>query len=88
MQASSARDLAEVRHVELAWADREPHMLQGADGTAAAAWGLGCFYTRKGRLLMRTAEIKRRFLAHFERNGHTIVPSAPLPAIDDRTCCS
>ena len=33
--------------------------------------------------LMRTAEIKRRFLAHFEANGHTVVPSAPLPAIDD-----
>jgi len=32
---------------------------------------------------MRTAEIKRRFLAHFEANGHTPVPSAPLPAIDD-----
>jgi alanyl-tRNA synthetase len=32
---------------------------------------------------MRTAEIKRRFLDHFERNGHTVVPSAPLPAIDD-----
>jgi alanyl-tRNA synthetase len=32
---------------------------------------------------MRTAEIKRRFLAHFESNGHSIVPSAPLPAIDD-----
>jgi len=32
---------------------------------------------------MRTAEIKRRFLAHFEANGHTVVPSAPLPAIDD-----
>jgi alanyl-tRNA synthetase len=32
---------------------------------------------------MRTAEIKRRFLAHFENNGHTVVPSAPLPAIDD-----
>ena len=32
---------------------------------------------------MRTAEIKRRFLAHFEQNGHTVVPSAPLPAIDD-----
>jgi alanyl-tRNA synthetase len=32
---------------------------------------------------MRTAEIKRRFLAHFEENGHTVVPSAPLPAIDD-----
>jgi alanyl-tRNA synthetase len=32
---------------------------------------------------MRTAEIKRRFLAHFEANGHTIVPSAPLPAVDD-----
>ncbi|MBT8224271.1 MAG: alanine--tRNA ligase [Dactylosporangium sp.] len=32
---------------------------------------------------MRTAEIKRRFLAHFETNGHTVVPSAPLPAIDD-----
>jgi alanyl-tRNA synthetase len=32
---------------------------------------------------MRTAEIKRRFLAHFEAAGHTVVPSAPLPAIDD-----
>src|SRR5262245_27367408 len=31
---------------------------------------------------MRTAEIKRRFLAHFERNGHTVVPSAPLPTQD------
>ncbi|WP_432975518.1 alanine--tRNA ligase [Dactylosporangium sp. CA-233914] len=32
---------------------------------------------------MRTAEIKRRFLAHFEGAGHTVVPSAPLPAVDD-----
>jgi alanyl-tRNA synthetase len=32
---------------------------------------------------MRTAEIKRRFLAHFEADGHTAVPSAPLPAVDD-----
>src|SRR5438477_3168598 len=32
---------------------------------------------------MRTAEIKRRFLAHFEANGHHVVPSAPLPAIED-----
>ncbi|GAA1038302.1 alanine--tRNA ligase [Virgisporangium ochraceum] len=32
---------------------------------------------------MKTAEIRRRFLAHFEANGHTVVPSAPLPAIDD-----
>ena len=32
---------------------------------------------------MRTAEIKRRFLAHFEANGHTVVPSAPLPASED-----
>jgi alanyl-tRNA synthetase len=32
---------------------------------------------------MKTAEIKRRFLSHFERAGHTVVPSAPLPAIDD-----
>ena len=32
---------------------------------------------------MRTAEIRRRFLAHFEANGHTIVPSAALPAIED-----
>ncbi|GAA4686430.1 alanine--tRNA ligase [Phytohabitans rumicis] len=32
---------------------------------------------------MKTAEIKRRFLAHFEANGHSVVPSAPLPAIDD-----
>jgi alanyl-tRNA synthetase len=32
---------------------------------------------------MRTAEIKRRFLAHFEADGHTVVPSVPLPAVDD-----
>jgi alanyl-tRNA synthetase len=32
---------------------------------------------------MRTAEIKRRFLAHFEANGHAVVPSAALPAVDD-----
>ncbi|MDG6102873.1 alanine--tRNA ligase [Dactylosporangium aurantiacum] len=32
---------------------------------------------------MKTAEIKRRFLAHFEGAGHTVVPSAPLPAIAD-----
>ena len=32
---------------------------------------------------MRTAEIRRRFLAHFAAAGHTVVPSAPLPAIDD-----
>ena len=31
---------------------------------------------------MQTAEIRRRFLAHFERNGHTPVPSAPLPYQD------
>ncbi|MFC0037247.1 alanine--tRNA ligase [Actinomadura rayongensis] len=31
---------------------------------------------------MRTAEVKRRFLAHFEARGHTVVPSAPLPAAD------
>ena len=27
---------------------------------------------------MKTAEIRRRFLAHFENAGHTVVPSAPL----------
>lgn len=32
---------------------------------------------------MKTAEIRRRYLAHFEANGHTVVPSAPLPAISD-----
>ena len=31
---------------------------------------------------MKTAEIKRRFLAHFEANGHTVVPSLPLPFDD------
>src|SRR5246127_2062178 len=31
---------------------------------------------------MRTAEIRQRFLAHFERNGHIVVPSAPLPFDD------
>ena len=31
---------------------------------------------------MQTAEIKRRFLGYFERTGHVIVPSAPLPFDD------
>ncbi|MFI9550540.1 alanine--tRNA ligase [Nonomuraea endophytica] len=31
---------------------------------------------------MRTAEVKRRFLDHFSAAGHTVVPSAPLPADD------
>jgi alanyl-tRNA synthetase len=29
-----------------------------------------------------TAEIRARFLGHFERNGHVVVPSAPLPFDD------
>ena len=32
---------------------------------------------------MKTAKIKRRYLAFFEANGHAVVPSAPLPAVDD-----
>ncbi|WP_025274830.1 alanine--tRNA ligase [Haloglycomyces albus] len=32
---------------------------------------------------METAEIRRRFLTFFESQGHTVVPSAPLPAIED-----
>ncbi|WP_242882155.1 alanine--tRNA ligase [Actinomadura litoris] len=31
---------------------------------------------------MRTAEVKRRFLAHFEAAGHRVAASAPLPADD------
>ena len=31
---------------------------------------------------MRTAEIRRRFLAHFEARGHTVVPSASLISDD------
>ncbi|WP_375475268.1 alanine--tRNA ligase [uncultured Jatrophihabitans sp.] len=31
---------------------------------------------------MRSADIRARFLGHFERNGHTVVPSAPLPFED------
>ncbi|MFV0319426.1 MAG: alanine--tRNA ligase [Microbacterium sp.] len=31
---------------------------------------------------MKTAEISRRFLQYFEKNGHTIVPSAPLVTDD------
>jgi len=31
---------------------------------------------------VRTAEIRRRFLGHFEAAGHTVVPSAPLPFDD------
>jgi len=31
---------------------------------------------------VRSAEVRRRFLAHFESNGHVVVPSAPLPFED------
>src|SRR6476469_4963020 len=31
---------------------------------------------------MRTSEVRRRFLAHFQADGHTVVPSAPLPFDD------
>jgi alanyl-tRNA synthetase len=31
---------------------------------------------------METSEIRRRFLKYFEDRGHTVVPSAPLPASD------
>jgi alanyl-tRNA synthetase len=31
---------------------------------------------------VRSAEVRRRFLGHFEANGHTVVPSAPLPFDD------
>jgi alanyl-tRNA synthetase len=31
---------------------------------------------------VRTADIRARFLGHFERNGHTVVPSVPLPFED------
>ena len=31
---------------------------------------------------MNTAEIRRRFLGYFEDNGHSVVPSAPLPFDD------
>jgi alanyl-tRNA synthetase len=31
---------------------------------------------------VQTSDIRRRFLEHFERNGHTVVPSAPLPFED------
>src|SRR5918996_1989437 len=33
---------------------------------------------------MRTAEIRQRFLDHFEANGHTVVPSTSL-LLDDPT---
>jgi|KBSSwiStaDraftv2_1062776.scaffolds.fasta_scaffold02497_13 alanyl-tRNA synthetase len=31
---------------------------------------------------MKSAEIKKRFLTHFEKAGHSVVPSAPLPFED------
>ena len=31
---------------------------------------------------METAEIRRRWLTYFGDNGHTVVPSAPLPFED------
>lgn len=33
---------------------------------------------------MDTAEVRQRFLAHFERRDHTVVPSASL-ILDDPT---
>ena len=36
---------------------------------------------------MDTAEIRRRFMAHFEKAGHQVVPSASLLSTT-RTCCS
>src|SRR6185503_17804679 len=36
----------------------------------------------EGATTMRSAEIRRRFLAHFQANGHIVVPSAPLPFDD------
>src|SRR3954447_4620104 len=38
--------------------------------------------TGTGLQYMSSAEIGARFLAHFERNGHTVVPSASLIADD------
>ena len=35
-----------------------------------------------GDARMRSAEIRRRFLAHFEAAGHIVVPSVPLPYED------
>ena len=29
--------------------------------------------------MVRTAEIKRRFLTHVQANGHTVIPLVPLP---------
>ncbi len=37
---------------------------------------------------MKSAEIRRRFLGHFEANGHTVVPSAAAALRATRTCCS
>src|SRR3954471_3425817 len=31
---------------------------------------------------MKSADIRARFLGHFERNGHVVVPSVPLPFDD------
>jgi alanyl-tRNA synthetase len=33
-------------------------------------------------LIVKSADIRARFLGHFERNGHSVVPSAPLPFDD------
>src|ERR671919_845562 len=38
--------------------------------------------TREAPETMETAEIRRRFLDHFERAGHTVVPSASLVSPD------
>ena len=37
---------------------------------------------------MRSAEIKSRFTGYFERNGHTVVPSASADPATTRRCCS
>ena len=44
--------------------------------------GSGLDATANGIAPMNTDEVRRRFLGHFEANGHTVVPSAPLPFED------
>ena len=90
--AAAIRDFgADVR---AAMAEREAELREGTgldgrlgpaeDSAPRAARGLS--QLRRSPVwhsgLVKSAEIRSRFLGHFERNGHHVVPSLPLPFDD------
>ena len=77
------RDGMAEREQEINEAFAEGAAVRGPVRRPAGRSRLGDQRLSGGRRSMKTAEIKRRYLAHFEANGHTVVPCAPLPAIND-----